>query len=83
MTLCSGAYHGKRGFETFSHERAVLSRPYLLDAPQRYPPYTPGNAAFFRFALLHLSGIDSFKLQSWASIMVLVALAAWMARTFM
>jgi len=34
-----GSYHGEAGFRTFSHERSVLSRPFLLDLPFRYPPY--------------------------------------------
>jgi aldehyde dehydrogenase (NAD+) len=34
-----GAYHGKAGFDTFSHQRSVLRRPFRLDAPFRYPPY--------------------------------------------
>ena len=34
-----GAYHGEAGFRTFSHERSVVSRPFLLDLPFRYPPY--------------------------------------------
>jgi aldehyde dehydrogenase (NAD+) len=34
-----GAYHGKAGFDTFSHQRAVLRRPFRLDTPFRYPPY--------------------------------------------
>jgi len=34
-----GAYHGKAGFDTFSHHRTVLRRPFRLDAPFRYPPY--------------------------------------------
>lgn len=34
-----GSYHGEAGFRTFSHERSVLRRPFLLDAPFRYPPY--------------------------------------------
>ena len=35
-----GAYHGRHGFETFSHRRAVFSKPTLLDPPVQYPPYT-------------------------------------------
>lgn len=35
-----GAYHGRQGFETFSHRRAVLSKPTRLDPPVLYPPYT-------------------------------------------
>ena len=34
-----GSYHGEAGFRTFSHERSVLRRPFLLDLPFRYPPY--------------------------------------------
>jgi aldehyde dehydrogenase (NAD+) len=35
-----GAYHGRHGFETFSHRRAVLSKPTVPDLPIQYPPYT-------------------------------------------
>jgi len=35
-----GSYHGKRTFDAFTHEKAVLRRFNILDAPQRYPPYT-------------------------------------------
>lgn len=35
-----GAYHGKWGFETFSHRKAVLRRPsYLMEAPAMKAPY--------------------------------------------
>lgn len=34
-----GAYHGRQGFETFSHRRAVLSKPTRPDPPVQYPPY--------------------------------------------
>ena len=34
-----GAYHGQAGFDTFSHHRSVLRRPFALDLPFRYPPY--------------------------------------------
>lgn len=34
-----GSGHGEAGFLTFSHQRSVLSRPFLLDLPLRYPPY--------------------------------------------
>jgi aldehyde dehydrogenase (NAD+) len=35
-----GSYHGRHGFETFSHRRAVLSKPTVPDLPLQYPPYT-------------------------------------------
>ena len=33
-----GAYHGRTGFQAFSHQRAVLRRATWLDLPYRYPP---------------------------------------------
>jgi aldehyde dehydrogenase (NAD+) len=35
----TGAYHGRAGFETFSHRKSVLSRPTRFDLPVMYPPY--------------------------------------------
>ncbi len=34
-----GAYHGKKGFETFSHAKSILKQNFTLDLPLRYPPY--------------------------------------------
>lgn len=36
-----GSYHGKAGFEAFSHKRSVLKRPFWLDVPVRYRPMAP------------------------------------------
>jgi aldehyde dehydrogenase (NAD+) len=33
-----GAYHGRAGFDAFSHQRAILRRATWLDLPVRYPP---------------------------------------------
>ena len=33
-----GAYHGRAGFDAFTHQRAVLRRALWLDPPFRYPP---------------------------------------------
>jgi len=35
-----GAYHGKAGFDNFSHAKAVLHRPLRGEIPLMYPPYT-------------------------------------------
>jgi len=35
-----GAYSGKRGFRTFSHDKAVLKRAWWPDVVLRYAPYT-------------------------------------------
>ncbi len=34
-----GAYHGKYGFETFSHRKSTLDKKLWLDLPMRYQPY--------------------------------------------
>jgi len=35
-----GGYHGKVGFETFSHRKSVLKSWIHPDVPFRYQPYT-------------------------------------------
>ena len=35
-----GSYHGKAGFDTFSHAKAVLDKPTRPDPSLMYPPYT-------------------------------------------
>jgi aldehyde dehydrogenase (NAD+) len=34
-----GAYHGRWGFETFSHQKAIVKKATWLDIPIRYAPY--------------------------------------------
>ncbi|MFA6717281.1 MAG: aldehyde dehydrogenase, partial [Victivallaceae bacterium] len=34
-----GAYHGKYGFDTFSHFKPVMVKSTLIDIPVRYPPF--------------------------------------------
>ena len=34
-----GAYHGKKSFDTFSHNKGVMKKPLWLDVPFRYAPY--------------------------------------------
>ncbi|ASC72507.1 Aldehyde dehydrogenase [Halomicronema hongdechloris C2206] len=34
-----GAYHGKASFETFSHQKSVLKKPFWFDLAWRYAPY--------------------------------------------
>lgn len=35
-----GAYHGKYGFDTFSHHKSILKKANWLDLPFRYPPFS-------------------------------------------
>lgn len=34
-----GAYHGKVGFETFSHRKSMVDKKTWMDLPMRYQPY--------------------------------------------
>lgn len=38
-----GAYHGKIGFETFSHRKSIVDKKTWLDLPMRYQPYKKIN----------------------------------------
>ncbi|SKA85904.1 aldehyde dehydrogenase (NAD+) [Agreia bicolorata] len=52
----TGGYHGRRSVETFSHEKAVLSKPLTPDTLGLvYPPYTPRRSSFIRGLLRRLS----------------------------
>lgn len=37
-----GAYHGKIGFDTFSHKKSILDKKTWMDLPMRYQPYRKG-----------------------------------------
>ncbi len=34
-----GSYHGKAGFDTFSHYKSIVDKKTWLDLPMRYQPY--------------------------------------------
>jgi hypothetical protein len=34
----TGAYHGRHGFETFSHRKSVVAKPTRFDPAFAYPP---------------------------------------------
>ena len=34
-----GAYHGKEGFEAFSHRKSIVDKKTWMDLPMRYQPY--------------------------------------------
>lgn len=34
-----GAYHGRASFDTFTHHKSVLIKPFAIDPPLLYPPY--------------------------------------------
>lgn len=37
-----GAYHGKDGFDVFSHEKSIVDKKNWIDLPMRYQPYKKG-----------------------------------------
>ena len=46
-----GAYHGRAGFDTFSHAKPILHRSAWLDLPFRYAPFSPLKNRILRFFL--------------------------------
>jgi aldehyde dehydrogenase (NAD+) len=38
-----GAYHGKVGFDTFSHTKSIVHKRNWIDLPMRYQPYKKGS----------------------------------------
>lgn len=46
-----GSYHGKVGFETFSHYKSIVDKKTWLDLPMRYQPYREINKRIIRFFL--------------------------------
>ena len=46
-----GGYHGKAGFEAFSHLRSIVDKKTWLDMPVRYQPYTSQKDKMLRFFL--------------------------------
>ena len=37
-----GAYHGKIGFDAFSHTKSIVDKKTWMDLPMRYQPYKRG-----------------------------------------
>ena len=35
-----GAYHGRAGFDAFSHKKSIVDKKTIIDLPMRYQPYT-------------------------------------------
>jgi aldehyde dehydrogenase (NAD+) len=44
-----GSYHGPHSFNTFSHLKSVLKKPFWMDLDWRYPPYEGKIQLFKRF----------------------------------
>jgi aldehyde dehydrogenase (NAD+) len=46
-----GRYHGKTGFEAFSHYKAILAKPYWFDLFLKYPPHRDLNLRIIKVVL--------------------------------
>lgn len=46
-----GSYHGKKSFETFSHEKSIVDKATWIDLPMRYQPYQSFYGRIIRFFL--------------------------------
>lgn len=46
-----GAYHGKVGFDTFSHHKSIVDKKTWLDLPLRYQPYNAWHDKLIRLFL--------------------------------
>ena len=46
-----GSYHGKTGFDTFTHYKSIVDKKTWLDLPMRYQPYRKVHEKMVRFFL--------------------------------
>ena len=46
-----GSYHGKTGFDTFTHYKSIVDKKTWLDLPMRYQPYRKMHGKMVRFFL--------------------------------
>jgi len=46
-----GSYHGKKGFDCFTHEKSVVDKKTFIDLPMRYRPYKKFYEKLLRFFL--------------------------------
>ena len=46
-----GNYHGKAGFDAFSHYKTILNKPYWFELFLKYPPYKKYRLIILRIFL--------------------------------
>ena len=46
-----GSYHGKAGFDTFTHYKSIVNKKTWIDLPMRYQPYKKRNDKLIRWFL--------------------------------
>jgi len=70
-----GAYHGKIGFDIFSHKKGVKSTSTWLDPSARYPPYTDSKLRLVSMIVLGMPKVPGGK-AGILGILVLLGLVA-------
>ncbi len=43
-----GSYHGKRGFDAFSHFKSIVHKPFWFELNLKYPPYSKSKLAWIK-----------------------------------
>lgn len=46
-----GSYHGKAGFDTFSHHKSILSKSTVIEPPIKYPPFVDWKKKLLKFLI--------------------------------
>jgi aldehyde dehydrogenase (NAD+) len=46
-----GSYHGREGFDVFSHSKSIMDKKTWMDLPMRYQPYRTINEKLLRMFL--------------------------------
>ena len=46
-----GSYHGKKGFDTFSHIKSIVDKKTWIDLPMRYQPYKKNTKKLIKMFL--------------------------------
>ena len=46
-----GSYHGKAGFDTFTHYKSIVDKKTWIDLPMRYQPYKKSNEKLLKMFL--------------------------------
>jgi hypothetical protein len=69
-----GSYHGKWGFDTFSHRKAVFDQiTYLDPGVLRYPPYSVPQLARIEFLAKYAPNLPSISLRFIIEVLLVAA----------
>lgn len=70
-----GAYHGKHSFDAFTHRKGVQVKYNILDAPQRYQPYTKSAETVLAIMLAPIPHriIKTVKYAAFAIVLALIS----------